>query len=843
MKKIRMPLLITFLILSTMTLLIWQISQQRLRPHSTNGYSPVNVLLSLERNWYDTRFRLKSNEQASNVLVAKIDDASLERFGRWPWARSVYKEIIHYLFELGARVVAFDAVFAEPEFQSAYLHEVLSTQNAGRELSLQEELKLSPNAVQTLSETLPTIGDQIFAGALKSYPNTVLGYIWQGREACKIYDPMNSTHVKLMGKMDRVATAQKGMTHVENLIDDLGTLTRQSFGAENSKSFDSGSQTLFPLGNCPLTNRSTLSTYANYQGFFNALPDMDGLFRRALLIYGFQSDIVPQDNRDFLPPEWFQRSTFFPSLVLESLKAYLGNDTQMSPELTSNSQGQQILTGIRIHDSQKDLILPVQADGTLLLNFYGTQALQKRSQRPFGEFSLGNIQGDLNDKEFQRAYGLNPLKPLENQIVLIGPTALGVYDLRPTPAQSDGAGVYLHATALARLLKFVRGEASQVQINWSPLWLSLAILWIIGLSLGLYLAQARVASGLIATLSVVGLIFGIDLLLFNKFWIALDTMSLLQSTLLIFTALFVYKYFTEEKDRVFVKRAFSRYVSPDVVDSILEDPKKLNLGGQRQHLSVLFSDVRGFTTISEKMSAAELGKFMNDYLSPMTDVILAERGTIDKYMGDAIMAIFGAPLRYENHAEAAAHAGLKMLAKLEELKLEWAARNLPQVDIGIGINTGEMSVGNMGSTRIFSYTVMGDSVNLGSRLEGITKEYGVKFIVSEFTRRELGPDFVCRELDRVKVKGKLKPVTIFEVQAFGAHPELRNLCSRFEAALQRYYARDFLGAKEDFVELSKIKSSAKNNNACVEMYIQRCELWLKSPPAPDWDGSWTMTTK
>jgi adenylate cyclase len=250
----------------------------------------------------------------------------------------------------------------------------------------------------------------------------------------------------------------------------------------------------------------------------------------------------------------------------------------------------------------------------------------------------------------------------------------------------------------------------------------------------------------------------------------------------------------------------------------------------------MFSDVRGFTTISERMGAAELAKFMNDYLSPMTDVILANKGTIDKYMGDAIMAIFGAPIEYPNHAQKAADAALEMMTKLQELKVGWAAQGLPPVDIGIGINTGEMSVGNMGSTRIFSYTVMGDSVNLGSRLEGINKEYATHIIVSEFTRVQLPQEYLCRELDRVKVKGKLKPVTIFEVVCKNPTEEQKLGVQKFEAALSLYYKQMFLEAQVLFKGLAATDPTA-------EIYVDRCVYWTEHPPESSWDGSWTMKTK
>ncbi|MEO5667957.1 MAG: adenylate/guanylate cyclase domain-containing protein, partial [Bdellovibrionota bacterium] len=361
----------------------------------------------------------------------------------------------------------------------------------------------------------------------------------------------------------------------------------------------------------------------------------------------------------------------------------------------------------------------------------------------------------------------------------------------------------------------------------------------VGLLMGLTVLFSRGLRGSWGFAAIVVAFLSLDYWAFTRNFLALDAVSVLICITLLFVGILAFKYFTEEKDRAFVKGAFEKYVSPDVVGSILQDPKKLNLGGERRELSVLFSDVRGFTNISEKMGASDLAKFMNDYLTPMTEIVLSEKGTIDKYMGDAIMAIFGAPIRYEEHAQKAVDAGLKMLDRLEELKVGWRELGLPPIDIGVGVNTGEMSVGNMGSTRIFSYTVMGDSVNLGSRLEGLTKEYGVKFIVSEYTRSKLGETYLCRELDRVKVKGKAIPVTIFEVMGRAADAdaeELKRKGELFSSALQKYYASDFEGAQVEFEAL-------KEKDSTAEIYAERCALWRETPPPEGWDGSWTMKTK
>jgi adenylate cyclase len=298
----------------------------------------------------------------------------------------------------------------------------------------------------------------------------------------------------------------------------------------------------------------------------------------------------------------------------------------------------------------------------------------------------------------------------------------------------------------------------------------------------------------------------------------------------------LYRYFTEEREKAFVKGAFEKYVSPKLVKSIMNNPSQLNLGGEKKKLTVLFSDLRDFTSLSEKMGASELSKFLNDYLTPMSDVVMKFDGTVDKYMGDAIMAIFGAPIYFENHAQLAVEASLEMLRKLKELNEIWKSKGLSELIIGIGINTGDMSVGNMGSQKIFSYTVMGDAVNLASRLESLNKEYATHLIVGEATFRELGSKFACRKIDKVRVKGKSEPVEIYEVISKQLSNEKSKLIDAFQIALNLYFERNFSEALLKFKDLS-------SQDPTSAIFAQRCELFIKNAPPSDWDGTWTMTKK
>jgi adenylate cyclase len=271
-----------------------------------------------------------------------------------------------------------------------------------------------------------------------------------------------------------------------------------------------------------------------------------------------------------------------------------------------------------------------------------------------------------------------------------------------------------------------------------------------------------------------------------------------------------------------------------------KDPGAYSLEGESRELTVLFSDVRGFTTISEGLDPTQLTQLMNEYLTPMTHVIHQHRGTIDKYMGDAIMAFWGAPLHDPQHARHALLAGMEMLAKLEALQDHFKAKGWPPIKAGVGLNTGEMTVGNMGSEFRLAYTVMGDAVNLGSRLEGLTKEYGVQIMVSEFTRAAV-PDFVYRELDRVRVKGKDRPVAIFEpICAQGDEPAgLLEELALYDVALCSYREQAWQQAAEQFAQLQTLHPQ----RYLYQVYAKRITYLRESPPGPDWDGSFTFTSK
>jgi adenylate cyclase len=301
------------------------------------------------------------------------------------------------------------------------------------------------------------------------------------------------------------------------------------------------------------------------------------------------------------------------------------------------------------------------------------------------------------------------------------------------------------------------------------------------------------------------------------------------------------KYLFTAREKKFIQNTFSRYVSQEVIDEITANPEKLRLGGQKKELTILFSDVRGFTTISEKLSPEDLVGLLNQYLTAMTDTIMSQGGVIDKYIGDAIMAFWGAPIDEIKHAELACLVSLEMIKKLKEKQPEWQRQYGVEVNIGVGLNTGEVVIGNMGSDKRFDYTVMGDSVNLASRLESLTKQYGIKILVSQFTKEKAGGKFVYRFLDKVAVKGKKDAVDIFELVGIRGEvtDEMNIFIENYNRGTGFYFQRDWGKSVEVFSELIK----GYPDDLSCKIYLDRSKEFFLNPPASDWDGVCKMLIK
>ena len=422
----------------------------------------------------------------------------------------------------------------------------------------------------------------------------------------------------------------------------------------------------------------------------------------------------------------------------------------------------------------------------------------------------------------------------QDAIVFVGSTAADLHDalLVPTSGGVPMPGVEIHAS-------FADTALSKAWLQAMPRTVTAGIVFLLAVlaTLAVLLTRARYSWFIVILLWLGTVIAGF--IGFDRGFVP----ELIWPTLvLVFTyaAVTVERRVTSDRERKELKAAFSQYVSPSVVNVILQDPSKLKLGGDRRRMTVLFSDIRGFTTISEKMSPEELVENLNIYLDRMTDIVFANEGVLDKYIGDAVMAFWNAPFDQKDHALRSVKTALEMSKALAEMNEEKAFGDL-ELHIGIGVNSGDMVVGNIGGAARFDYTVIGDNVNLGSRLEGLTKEYGIEIIAAQSTVDELGGEALTRRVDKVAVKGKKEPVIIHEVMGLTSEVSeaRKKLATDFEAAFDKYLARDFSGA----IAACTAIFVAHPEDGPAKTLKERAEHFQKEPPPADWVGTWVYTKK
>lgn len=428
-----------------------------------------------------------------------------------------------------------------------------------------------------------------------------------------------------------------------------------------------------------------------------------------------------------------------------------------------------------------------------------------------------------------------PLDQLRGKIIILGTSAPGLRDLRNTPVGEVYPGMEVHANLITGILDHSIKERPAYIDG-----LELFALLIAGIVMIFFFPwQSPVAVSIVVAITVATLTAGDFALWYYANWI-----MPLAAVLLLIVALYVwnmaYGYFTEARAKLQITQRFGQYVPPELVSKMAQDPGRYSMDSRRADLTVLFSDVRSFTTISERLEPEELADLMNAYLTAMTEVIRRHGGTLDKYIGDAIVAFWGAPVDDPDHARHAVLAALDMQIELKRLNDTFVAKGWPPLQVGIGINTGAMTVGDMGSRIRLAYTVMGDAVNLGARLEGKTKDYGVDIMVGE-TTRERTPEIMYRELDRVQVKGKELAVTVYQPlgnQADLSDAQTSNL-SAWQSMLQRYRAQDWSQAETALHAIF----AADPHSVLYQMYLQRIAAWRLAPPGPEWTGVTRFDTK
>ena len=745
----------------------------------------------LELDALDLRFRLRPERYKRpdpRIIIVDIDQRSQEILGRWPFSRTHFAHLLDALREDGAKVAAFDVTFSKPDETSAPIHELRRTVIERQKQGGQTDAQVIADLDRLAKEY---DGDAQLAQAIGRFGKVVLGnfFLYSESDLKGVDDAALDRYANILADFPfpqvRAANPQTGKRDLQHLI--------QGFG-ESYSLLPRGTQANIGILSDALRNAH------GQTGFFNVEPDADGVVRHSLLVlpYGRSKNLEDWD--------------LYASLDVQTVRLFEGLSDQ---ELTLDFSE----TGVTAVEFGPSLIVRPDAVGRMMIDYEGDMATY-----PYVSFA------DVATRKFQPG-------TFKGKIVLVGASATGIGDLRSTPFGGiHYPGVEIHANVIDNILNqyFLRRGANQVAVD-------LLLILLFGVPLGSWLALAQPRSMLLGLLLLLPFGLGVWYAFLHGWWLNFIVPS---GTLVANVGLVaMYRALVEEKEKRRVRGAFQQYLSPEVIRRLLENPDLVK--PRKTEITVMFSDVRGFTTISEKLDAQELAGLLNEYLTDMTQIVFRHNGTLDKYIGDAVMAFWGAPFEEPGHATHGCRAALEMIARLKEMQKKWRAEGKPVLDIGVGLCTGVASVGNMGSALRYGYTALGDTVNLSSRLEGLNKEYGTHILLSETTYAAAqDPLLIFRELDLIRVKGKLQPVTLHELVAArgtpeGDAPDLEERLDLFAQARACYHERRWQDAQIMFEKLLE----RWPEDGPARLYWNRCREYLVAGPEENWDGVYVMTHK
>jgi len=704
------------------------------------GVERVPVIAKLEAMAYDARLALVPRRAPDpQVAIVDIDEASLQRVGRWPWPRDTMARLTAALFDRHqARLVAFDVLFPEAD---------LSGNAAGLDDLARRGLRDTPEARAALAELKSRADhDGRFATALSGRPTVLAFGFTSGAQASGMLPAPAFTQAGLAGRTIPIAP-EAGYT----------------------------------------ANLEVLQRAAASGGHLDPVFDADGVVRR-----------VPMVKR--------YRDGYYPALSLATV-ALAVEAKAIRPVFDANGDLEAIDAG--------GLTVPVARDGTALVPYRGPPGAYR-------SFSAADV---LDGRVAPDAFA--------GAIVLVGTSAKGLQDLRSTPLAPDFPGVEIHASLLSGML-----DGDMMSVPAGAREIGVLIVLVAGLVAVFALPWRRPLAGVAGIVALAAAVVGAT----SYFWLRQHAVVAVAPALAMLSLLLIWNllsgFLREARETRALADMFGEYVPPERVAQMRASGQRFSLEGESREMSVLFSDIRNFTAHSERLSPRDLSALLNDYLSSMTSAIHAQRGTVDKYVGDAIMAFWGAPVANAAHAADAVHAALAMQRAMPAIREAYAARGWPPIAMGVGVNTGTMSVGDMGSRFRKAYTVLGDAVNLASRLEGLTKAYGVPILCGEATREAVA-DVVWREIDRVRVKGRAGPVAIFEPLGEAGDAAALERSSRWERALALYRERRFDDARDAFDAIAQ----EAPDRALATLFRTRCVTFAAAPPAQDWDGAWNFLEK
>lgn len=699
---------------------------------------------------FDVFQRIKPREfQPSEVQIIDIDDESLSKIGQWPWPRTILAELVKKLSDSGAKAIAFDIVFAEPDRSSA--------KNI---IPLWPKTPLTEPFLSQIDE-MPN-HDKIFAEAISKAPViTAFG--------------LNST------KNSSEPQVKAGFT----------------YGGDNPAEY------LVSYRGATI-NLEALGKAASGNGCFNTALGHDSTIRKVPMLFRYNNIL-------------------FPSLAAEALRISEGASTY---KIKSSGANQEISFGEKTGITKIKIgsfVVPTDSKGRILL--YDTGHIPQRNI-PVWKILANDFEHKL----------------LKDKILFIGTSAAGLKDIRSTPLNPAAAGVEIHAQLVEQII--LRNFLTRP--DWA-IGAEFCYLIILGLILIFLLPRAGAFMCALLGGSFTLLVIAISWICYTRFHLLIDPVFPSLAVFLIYSVSSFINFIRTEKERGEIRNAFSRYLSPILVEKLAKDPKQLKLGGENRNMTFLFADIKNFTSISENLAPEDLTLFINKFLTPMTNIILQNNGTIDKYMGDCIMAFWNAPLENTMHAENACQAAWEMQTFLKKWnmniqKTKSSVKTLPEIQIGIGINTGIACVGNMGSEQRFDYSVLGEEVNLASRLEGLSKNYELPIVLSQNTLNCIS-SFRTLEIDLIQVKGSNKPIHIFTLLGKTDLEEFKELLLHQTKMLTAYRKKDWLLAEKEIENCLKHPIPEISLKSFYNIFISRINFYKENPPNNDWNGITIATSK
>ncbi len=823
---------------------------------------------------YDLNFNAKpAIPQWEFLTFLNIDDSAIYSVGQFPWPRHIYASGLDILGQVGARQAVFDIQFIE-------------------ESPLLVDRKAMPGLEEKIKRGQPVKGeditsalidsDRMFADASKNFGKTIIAYSF-------------SREKLILHNLDEKAIADRKAA-VRYFIEKASVPVPEKSAAAFEKLVDRERvQIQYPV---PQLVRS-----ARAFGFVDSDFDADGIARKIRLVRVFEGRIyfhmalamvadlcgvplknievvpgqrivlknaensitharedlvIPIDNRGMIYINWaddfekaFNHLSYYALLeynrVRDEVHGYFDEE-----EIASGNTDRSLLYGKlsqlyakfesskepparrdawkeivearkKIYEIEKGYAKPIQDEIKRL------RSELKKEKNPEAEEALRNMQNFVTAINITLA-----VENLRNHSVIVGLTATATSDIGVTPLSSEYmmVGTYHNIANTILQKRFIHSAGPLISYS-----IMLAIALIIGLTIQRLTAVRSVVATVVSFVVVNVGVFAT--FAFGRIW--LDQVGISLALILPALAIIATKFVSEESQKRFIKSAFSHYLSPHVIDEIIKNPESLNLGGEMREISIFFSDVAGFSTISEKLTPPQLVTLLNEYLSAMTDIILGYDGTVDKYEGDAIIAFFGAPHPYPDHAIKLVLSAIDMKKRLAEMREVWRKVGQQELRVRMGMNTGNAVVGNMGSRTRMDYTMMGDSVNLAARLEGANKYYSTYAMISENTYLQARDHIEARELDLIKVVGKNEPIRVYELlgKKDNLPDYMMEMLRKYYEGLELFRVRDWKGARTAFRAGLK---SVEDDGPC-KTYVERCSEFIDTPPPKNWDGVYKLKTK